>query len=567
MSMDSQEKMDISVENSAADQSVPAPASPTIEQPTLEERKDFTSEIFKIEIKNLARFGFGEIKKFLKKKMQLDPVKIKAMPRSKEFGHHAFLCFRSEKETLEAIKKLDGAIWKGQTIKALPAKAIMDPMQKKRLEKENGEDVQTVRKTCLEATAPLAHLTYDEQLAIKEVELKKILEDYRKQILKVNPKLGLLKDIGIWNGFERAPLINGYRNKSEFTVGKNVDGEKVVGFRLGSYSDGSVEVGDISDLPHIPERMKLAAKLCQDFIRASPYDVFSPEFYTGVFRQISVRFSSVTDELMLVIGVHMSHIKDELIQDVVTFFTETGGAELKAKSIYIEKIMKRQVGQKSNEYIHIHGEKYITEIVHGLKFRISPGSFFQVNTQSAEVLYQCAINLAATTPETTVLDICCGTGTIGLCFSKYCKEVLGVELVAEAINDARYNATANGITNCEFFAGNCDDYIQTLVHKATGNNILAVVDPPRAGLHNRSVTALRNVKGLDRFIYISCSPTSALRNWVDLARPLSKTYKGNPFIAKCVMGVDMFPHTQHKEMIILFERIKDNAPLNDVTSN
>lgn len=181
----------------------------------------------------------------------------------------------------------------------------MDPMQKKRLENPNGNKVQTVRKTCLEATAPLAHLSYEDQLAKKENELKDILNDYQKQILKVNPKLGSIKDIGIWNGFEKAPLINGYRNKSEFTVGKNVNGEKVVGFRLGSYIDGSVEVGDTNDLPHIPERMKLAAKLCQDFIRASSYDVFSPEFYTGVFRQISVRFSTVTDELMLVIGLHM----------------------------------------------------------------------------------------------------------------------------------------------------------------------------------------------------------------------------------------------------------------------
>lgn len=177
-------------------------------------------------------------------------------------------------------------------------------MQKKRLENSNGGNGQTVRKTCLEATAPLAHLPYEDQLVKKEKELNDILSDYKKQILKVNPKLKLLDNIGIWKGFERAPLINGYRNKSEFTVGKNASGEKVVGFRLGSYIDGSLEVGDINGLPHIPDRMKLAAQLCQDFIRASPHDVFSPEFYTGVFRQVSVRFSTVTDELMLVVGLH-----------------------------------------------------------------------------------------------------------------------------------------------------------------------------------------------------------------------------------------------------------------------
>jgi len=182
-------------------------------------------------------------------------------------------------------------------------------------------------------------------------------------------------------------------------------------------------------------------------------------------------------------------------------------------------------------------------------------SFFQINTKSADVLYQQAIDLGQPTLNTSVLDICCGIGSIGLCFAKHCKEVLGVEIVAEAIEDAKFNAIQNDIDTAQFFAGNCDDYVHTFLHQATGEDVLAIVDPPRAGLNNKSISAIRNARGLNRFVYISCAPKAAEKNWFDLARPCSKTLKGEPFLLTKAVGVDMFPHTDHKEMVLLFERL------------
>lgn len=142
-----------------------------------------------------------------------------------------------------------------------------------------------------------------------------------------------------------------------------------------------------------------------------------------------------------------------------------------------------------NPVTHLSGSTHITDTIQGLQFRISPLAFFQINTAGADVLYQQAIDLAAPNKETIMLDICCGTGTIALAFAKHCKQVLGVEIVPDAIKDAEHNAETNDIKNCKFFAGNADDYIKSMVREALyaqepGKpiDLIAVVDPPRAGL-------------------------------------------------------------------------------------
>lgn len=187
----------------------------------------------------------------------------------------------------------------------------MDPLLKKRL--ANNGNVPTVTKTCLEVTAPLAHIAYDQQIQQKEKEAIEQLRQYGHVIRRVNHNLrstveaNQSKYDGLsceWLGFKASPQVDGYRNKSEFAIGKNANGEKIVGFRLSSYCAGSIQVGPIDDLPHIPQRTILAAKTYESFIRSSKFDVFNPEFYTGQFRQLTVRLSTMTQELMLIIGLH-----------------------------------------------------------------------------------------------------------------------------------------------------------------------------------------------------------------------------------------------------------------------
>lgn len=368
------------------------------------------------------------------KKFKLNPTKLKT---SNNHGGRdiAYLCFRTAEEKENAMKKLIGYKWKGRELRVKEAKPIVDPMLKRRLEEEKlGENEPKPKKfrkkTVLQATVPFAEYPYEEQLQRKEQECIKYLQTYANAVKKASyelrPKIQAnQKEYNglpcIWHGIKPSPQINGYRNKNEFAIGKNENGEKTVGFRLGSYNNCSVEVGSVQDLPHVPDRTKLAVKLFESYVRSSKYEVFSMELYTGQFRQLTVRISESTGETMIIVGLHTSEILnelDDLIKDIIDYFTEREGKELNVTSIYVEEINKRVIGQTHNIIRHVHGSKYITDTILGMKFRISAASFFQINTKSAEVLYDLAINMGKVDSETTVLDICCGTGTIGLCFAK-----------------------------------------------------------------------------------------------------------------------------------------------------
>lgn len=421
-----------------------------------QQRRDFNSDSNKIELGNLGKFAFGvsilmrlnficlvfnnsslfssnqELRALIKK-FKLKPTKIKTQNHygGRDF---AFLCFRTVEEKERAMKLIGGYKWKGREISVKEGKAVLDPLVKRRLEEEsldqNAPKPKKFRKkTVLEATVPLANIPYENQIKRKEKECLKHLQTYatsvKKASLELRPMIQAIeKKTGVpcvWHGIKEAPKINGYRNKCEFAVGMNADDEPTVGFRLGSYSDGSIEVASVQDLPHIPDQTKLAVQLYEAYIKSSKYKVFNMQMYTGQFRQFTVRLSESTGEIMVIAGIHTSEILDELdelLKDIVDYFMEREGKVLNVSSIYLEEVNKREIGQVQNKFRHIHGSKYITDSILGLKFRVSAASFFQINTKSAEVLYELAIKMGKIDSETTVLDICCGTGTIGLCFAK-----------------------------------------------------------------------------------------------------------------------------------------------------
>lgn len=442
-----------------------------------------------------------------------------------------------------------------------------------RKRKQDGENNQSKgnnkkQKTVAEGSEPLGHLSYEEQLATKQKKIEEVLKQFKRDLKKANDiqrrtaanhSDELICELRQIIG---SPLTEGYRNKCEFTIGKTVEGEIMVGNRLSSYASGCTSVASIEDLKMPTEKMKLAVKLLRDFIIQSGYQPFNTETYGGIFRNLTIRQNRKDDGLMLIIGIHPQELTDEekekLQKEFVSFFTEGAGKSLKVTSLYYEEMQKRQAGQ-SNTMKHIYGETHIEEFILGLKFRISPNSFFQANSSAAEKLYQLAIDLADVKEDTTVLDICCGTGTIGLCFAKYCKQVYGMEIIPEAIADANVNASANNIQNAEFKAGNADDLIYTMVKQANigkDETVVAIVDPPRAGLQTKSITQLRNSEKIKRLVYISCSPSQVLKNFVDLCKNCSKTMKGEPFVPIVAVPVDMFPHTPHCELVVLFERVE-----------
>jgi tRNA (uracil-5-)-methyltransferase len=169
------------------------------------------------------------------------------------------------------------------------------------------------------------------------------------------------------------------------------------------------------------------------------------------------------------------------------------------------------------------------------------------------------------TQETTLLDICCGTGTIGISLAKKVKQVIGVEISEEAIADARVNAAANGVRNINFHCGRAEDILLLSTYDYTeDDNVVAVLDPPRAGIHSDVIRTIRRCKAIRRLIYVSCKPSSATQNVLDLTRQASRRFVGGPFRLMEVKPVDLFPHTDHCEIILRFERFPSTAPTSTV---
>jgi len=210
---------------------------------------------------------------------------------------------------------------------------------------------------------------------------------------------------------------------------------------------------------------------------------------------------------------------------------------------------------KTNVPQLLFGDPTIVEKLWKFNISISPESFYQVNSKAAEALYGNVCHVASIDFNTTVLDICCGTGTIGICLAKHSGEVFGIELVLDAVRDATKNAEKNEVgSNCKFFAGRAEDLMDIVIAKSTRDKIVAVVDPPRAGLHSRVIQCIRKTDKIKSLVYVACDVRAAMKNFLDLCRPTSKAYRGVAFLPTKVLPVDMFPHTPGIEYVILFER-------------
>ncbi|KYN17079.1 tRNA (uracil-5-)-methyltransferase like protein A, partial [Trachymyrmex cornetzi] len=539
------------------------------------DRDHFTSEKYKIEVRGLPKYyGIGEFKKLLNDKLDLQSCKVKPPRKGSSW---LYVCFRSEECRQRAIISINGILWKNNKLTAQVAKPAPDPFVKRKLEEESSNKrlkTDTEDSNCSPMdrikfiTTPLWNMPYSDQLEFKQKEMKSILIKIGQQMLTESKTIEWVNSQKkLYDGLPcklqnilSADVTEAYRNKCEFTVGKDSEQSKImIGFRLSTYASGSTAVGPIDDLCHIPENMKIAIKILETFIRESNLEPFNPVDHSGYWRQVTAR-TTRANHLMLIVGIHPQNLSSnelDMLKSQLKIFFETGkGVDAHVTSLYFQTIDKKSIGGESSDTLyHISGTEYIEETLLGMKFRVSPQAFFQVNTLGAEVLYNAAIDLAEPTMDTALLDVCCGTGTIGLCFSKYCGEVLGVEIIPDAIQDAKENAVKNEIKNCEFFVGKAEDILLPVIQRTTKSNITAIVDPPRAGLHQKALLTLRKSKKLNRLVYISCDPRAAMRNLIDLARPSSKQYLGEPLVPVKAIAVDMFPHTKHCELILCLERL------------
>uniref|UniRef100_A0A8C7FC52 tRNA (uracil(54)-C(5))-methyltransferase n=1 Tax=Oncorhynchus kisutch TaxID=8019 RepID=A0A8C7FC52_ONCKI len=511
----------------------------------------FTSEIFKVEIQNLPKFiGFNDLKKFLEKH-RLNPHKIKL------FGKQtfAFVTFKNEEERDKAMKMVHGMQWKGRvlSVRLAKPKAGSAPLS-----------IQIAN-----VVTPLWNVPYEEQLRRKEQEVEGVLQRLAREIGNTNkamlPWLFVQKE-----KYKRmccpleeicpSPSQVEYRNKCEFVIGIGANEEdKTIGFRLGKYKGGSCAVVGPSDSIHVTTEAKRVVSEFQKFIRTTPYSVYSPETYEGHWKQLTVR-TTRTKQAMAMVFFNPQKLEEKelnvLKSSMKEYFTEGDGKESGVTSLYFVSEGQRQSPNPEDLPCElVAGEECIHEELLGLKFRISPHSFFQVNTGAAEVLYSAVGEWAQLDKDSTVLDVCCGTGTIGISLAKRVRKVIGIEMCQEAVKDAKVNAKINGLSNIEFHCGKAEDVFQMVLNAVVSPSITAIVDPPRAGLHSKVILAIRRAEHLKRLVYVACNAKAAMNNFIDLCRAPSNRVRGAPFRPVRAMAVDLFPQTMHCEMLLLFERV------------
>lgn len=235
---------------------------------------------------------------------------------------------------------------------------------------------------------------------------------------------------------------------------------------------------------------------------------------------------------------------------------------------------QQNLHRSSCTWQHAYGETCWTEVLGSCSFDISPGAFFQTNTAAAELLYATATQHIPSNTE-VLLDVCCGTGTIGLTCLRagVAQRLIGVDICEPAIADAKRNAIKNGYTpaggddspenttdaKVKFVAGRAEDVLARQVRKVNPNKkVVAVVDPARDGLHGDVIRTLRMFPKIQRLVYISCNPTGSLvRDAVLLCAPPTKKYAGQPFRVVSATPVDIFPLTDHCEMVLVFDRLNE----------
>lgn len=377
----------------------------------------------------------------------------------------------------------------------------------------------------------MQQLSYEKQLAYKEN--------------KVN---NCLSRIGGFTEVPMEPIIGMeepfyYRNKAQFPVGVDKNGNVVIGFYAGhSHSIIDTTHCYIQDMINVP-----ILETIRKFLMKYKVSIYNEEKHEGLVRHILTRAGYTTKEVMVCIilnGTELPH-KEELIASLQTAMKEYPEYQLKSICLNVNKERTNVI--LGNRIISLYGDAYITDTIGDVKYRISPLSFYQVNPQQTKKLYQLALDYADLHGDEIVWDLYCGIGTISLFLAKKAKQVYGVEIVSEAIEDAKKNAEINQINNAEFFVGAAEE-VMPAKYKESNGSIKAdviVVDPPRKGCETGLLNTIVDMEP-KRIVYVSCDPATLAR---DLRYLVEKGYE-----VKRVRPVDQFAHSTHVESVILLHR-------------
>ena len=364
----------------------------------------------------------------------------------------------------------------------------------------------------------LRHVEYVKTLEMKQNAVQSLVNKTLKNKVGVEETLGM-----------EYPYF--YRNKAQYPVGKDKNSNPVIGV----FANRTHEIIPIEECFIQNKQSQILAKFVLDFIKKNNITVYDVNTGKGLVRHIVTKVGVKTNEIMLIIVINGQNIpkENELVKAVLKEFQNV-------KTI-VKNINRKNTNViMGDKNINLYGNGFIEDILGDYRFKISPLSFYQVNPIQAENLYNIGVRKANITKDDIVFDLYCGIGTISIFMAKYAKKVYGIEIVEEAVKDAKENAEFNNIDNTEFISGDVESVLDDLINNKRIIPDVIMIDPPRKGLDNKSVENILKISP-KKIVYISCNPASLVR---DLAK-LEEIYD-----IKMIKPVDMFPFSKHVECVV-----------------
>ncbi len=375
------------------------------------------------------------------------------------------------------------------------------------------------------------NLPYEEQVKLKESQVKAMMDE-------------AVDGDYIWEGVLESPVRSEYRNKMEFSFGDEYkDGPLALGMhKRGSFHD----IVNVCDCQIVDGDYRKILVCTLECARKSGLPYYHRMRHDGYFRHLLVRKAVKTEEILIDIVTASEEGFDSKPKEFLNKWAAALQAlELTGKIVGILHTKNDSLADivKDEGTEVLFGQDYFYEELLGLKFKITPFSFFQTNSAGAEVLYSTVRDFAGYNKNDVIFDLYCGTGTITQLMSPVANKVIGIEIVEEAVEAAKVNAELNGIKNCEFIAGDVLNMVDDLKDKPD----LIILDPPREGINPKAIVKIINFDA-DRLVYVSCKASS-------LAKDLL-VFEENGYRVEKVQCVDMFPRTYHVESVVLMSKVR-----------
>lgn len=426
-----------------------------------------------------------------------------------------------------------------------PGQKVEFRIQKKKGERVEGRLLEVLEKSPLETREPVCRefpacggcmyqtMPYDAQLKMKEQQIHELID---RAVISQGQVTETGEPDYEWEGISASPREFEYRNKMEFSFG---DEYKDGPLSLGLHKKGSTyDVLTTKDCKLVHEDMRKILKATLAYFKERGTSYYKKMQHTGYLRHLLIRRSITTGELL----VHLVTTTQEEL-DLTPFKELLLKLDLEGTIAGILHILNDSLSDvvKSDETRILYGRDYFYEHLLGLQFKVSSFSFFQPNTEAAEILYSIVRRYIGDTNQMRVFDLYSGTGTISQILATVAREVIGVEIVPEAVEAAKENARLNGLENCRFIAGDVLKVLDELEEKPD----VIVLDPPRDGIHPKALPKILDY-GVERIVYVSCKATS-------LVRDLESFYARGYRLIRAA-AVDQFCQTVHVETVALLTR-------------